>query len=155
MTGTVLVVEDDPGLAEALAEALAGEGYRVHVAPDGAAALEWLEGGRRPDLVLVDVMMPVMDGPAFRQRQLAEPALAAIPTLAMTAAVDHRLVQMRVDGWLRKPIPLETLLAAARRWCPAGGAPRWAGDRSVPPGIPGRNAQGAGRLERRPGAPAK
>ncbi|MCK6530154.1 response regulator [Myxococcota bacterium] len=155
MTGSVLVVEDDPGLAEALAEALAGEGYRVHVSPHGAAALEWLGESRRPDLVLVDVMMPVMDGPTFRLRQLADPGLAAIPTLAMTAAVDHRLFQMRVDGWLRKPIPLESLLAAARRWCPTGALPRWAGERSVPPGVTGRHARGAPGPEWRPGTPAK
>jgi two-component system chemotaxis response regulator CheY len=115
----ILIVEDNAPMAEALRDILGGEGYEVAVARDGAVALDWLAAHPRPDLILLDLMMPTMDGYELRARQLADPALAAIPTFVISAGpFDERFEAMRVDGWLRKPVALDSLLAAVARHCP-------------------------------------
>jgi CheY-like chemotaxis protein len=111
-----MVVEDDRAVAEALSELLIEEGFAVEVARDGHAALEQLARGARPDVILLDLMMPGLDGYHFRRRQLADADLAGIPTVALSAgAVDHRLRDLQLSGWMRKPVALDALLATVRR----------------------------------------
>ena len=111
---TVLLVEDDTDIREAVGEVLTDHGYRVVTAGHGAAALERLRDGTRPDVILLDLMMPVMDGATFRATQKADPALAGIPVVVMTALATARDAPEWADvaAFLTKPIKLDALLAA-------------------------------------------
>jgi CheY-like chemotaxis protein len=111
----ILLIEDDPDLADALLEVLQADGYRVVHAPDGSSALGMLSHGKLPQVIMLDLMMPNMDGWEFRTEQLRDPRLAKIPVVVLSASgerahpVDAALV-------LRKPITLEILVAAARKF---------------------------------------
>jgi two-component system response regulator MprA len=83
---TVLVIEDDPDVRSALSELLAGEGYRVSATADGAEALDTLRGGLRPSVIVLDLMMPKVDGWDFRRAQLEDPSLAHVPVVLLTAS---------------------------------------------------------------------
>lgn len=80
-----MVVDDDPAVRKILGEILREEGYEVIELTNGQAALDRLRSGARPDLILLDLMMPVLDGWQFRNQQLLDPALAEIPVVAMSA----------------------------------------------------------------------
>jgi CheY-like chemotaxis protein len=84
----VLVIDDEPGIRENLAEILEAEGYEVRAAVNGLDALAVLRGWV-PDAILLDLMMPRMGGAAFREAQLARPELADVPTLVFTAYRDQ------------------------------------------------------------------
>jgi CheY-like chemotaxis protein len=115
----ILLVEDDPALRDALAEVLAERGYEVACAGDGREALEAL--GRRPTpaVILLDLAMPVMDGWAFRDAQLGDPAIAGIPTIVLSASLKdgHSLEALAPTAALTKPFDLDRLLDALRRAC--------------------------------------
>lgn len=115
MTGTaaplVLVVDDDPDILEAICEILAMEGYRVAQARHGAEALARV-AAERPDLILLDLMMPVMDGAAFAEALRARHPGAGIPVLVISAdASPDRAEGLEATAFLAKPFDLETLLA--------------------------------------------
>ena len=113
----ILVVDDDEGIREVLAEALAMEGYRVSSAVNGEVALEQALANR-PDLIVLDLMMPVMSGWQFREAKRRYRSLAAIPVVVVTAALDPQ-----VDGTasiLRKPFDLDTLSSTVRDLCGGG-----------------------------------
>jgi len=121
----VLVVDDDHDAAQALAELLLDEGYEVAVAGDGRQALLRLADGPLPDVILLDLMMPRVNGYEFRGLQLADPRLAVIPTIALTAgAVDERVDEMRLTACVRKPVPIDTLLELIGRQLRAPGPAR-------------------------------
>jgi CheY-like chemotaxis protein len=114
--GRVFIIDDDPDVADALACALTDEGYAVDLAHDGAHGLATLRTAQKPDVILLDLMMPVMDGYAFRAAQLQDAALRDIPVVVLTAgtpAVDGQLAG--VAALLRKPIALRELLQAIER----------------------------------------
>ena len=95
---------------------LGQEGYEVKVASDGGRALELLEAPPPPQMILLDLSMPGMDGYAFLRRKQQSDALARIPTFVMSAGdMDHALNELHVSGWLRKPIKLEALQQLLRR----------------------------------------
>jgi CheY-like chemotaxis protein len=109
----VLIVEDDRDIRESVAEILVDEGYSVSAAADGREALDLLRGaGRRPDIILLDLMMPVMNGFQFREEQLKEPALAAIPVLIVTADANARskAETLNAAGFVQKPLKIQPLL---------------------------------------------
>jgi CheY-like chemotaxis protein len=112
----VLVVDDDALIRDTLATALSDEGYSVRVARDGRVALDTLNQWR-PDLIVLDLMMPVMDGPAFRAAQSAEATTAAIPVIVLSAA--HNLHRQTKDlgaaAVFAKPFDLVALLDAIER----------------------------------------
>lgn len=112
----VLVIEDDIDILRAITQVLEDEGYTVRGAANGRAALDLLRapGARPPRVILLDLMMPVMDGWAFRSEQLRDPALAGIPVIVLTAdgSAEEKGSTMGSAGALRKPVELETLLAA-------------------------------------------
>lgn len=111
----LLIVDDDADVREALASVLEDEGYKVLIAESGRAALETLRRGARPTLILLDLMMPVMDGYEFRARQLQDPDLAKIPVVVLTAgAMDPRVEALGAVRSFRKPVSLERLLEALR-----------------------------------------
>lgn len=104
----LLLVEDDVDIRETLSDALGWEGYTVEVAAHGRAALDWLAKGTHVDVILLDLMMPVMNGWEFRRAQLADPALANIPVVVLSASAPD---SCRPDRYLPKPFSVERLLA--------------------------------------------
>jgi len=105
----VLVVDDDQDVLEALTDALAEQGYSVSAARDGIEALEAIRE-RRPDLVVTDLMMPSMNGWELIGALHADPDLASIPTLIISAAREPRLD--KALPVLAKPLNLGRLLTA-------------------------------------------
>jgi CheY-like chemotaxis protein len=121
MTGTakqVLIVEDDPDAREALAAFLEGEGYTVLEAEHGAEALDRLRTSA-VCLVLLDLMMPVMNGWTFRAEQLRDPALAQVPVVVVTAdsTAARRAGSLGVAGFMTKPIDFARLLTLVEQHC--------------------------------------
>jgi CheY-like chemotaxis protein len=111
----VLVVDDDLDIRNTVASILEDEGYQVVKAGNGQEALTYLSSGApHPDLILLDMMMPVMDGRAFQQEQQKRPALAAIPVVTFTAFGAPTDVPWAA-GRLAKPLRLETLLATVEK----------------------------------------
>ena len=118
--GRILIVEDEPAIAELLAEILADEGYRVTVSAGAAALAEARDDP--PALVLLDVMMPGMDGPTVCRHLKADPRTAQVPVLFLTAlpaqVVAARLGDCPHEGLLGKPFDVDELLAAVRLHLP-------------------------------------
>ncbi len=109
----VLLVEDDEAIAGSLGEALHEDGWDVARASNGHEALDLLRGGLRPSVILLDLMMPVMDGWDFRQQQLLDAALKDIPVVVVTAAGFSRgtiRTQFGNVDVLPKPVPYGKLL---------------------------------------------
>ena len=119
MAKLILIVEDDLDLARLVAEILEGAGYRTAVAANGYEALAHLQTNGRPDLILLDMMMPVMDGWKFREEQRRLPALASIPVVTVTADGDARgkAASIQAAGYVAKPITIDTLLDEVERIC--------------------------------------
>ncbi len=125
MTGTqthspaILIIEDDALTRRALAMILTRDGFEVRTAANGRAALEQLQDGRRPSLILLDLMMPVMDGYQFRAEQQRNPELADIPVVVVTGAFDarHRAAILQAAEYLDKPVDPNLLLQAIRQHC--------------------------------------
>jgi len=107
----ILVVEDDPDARETMAIILETEGYTVRTAADGEEALDRLRDPDRPGLVLLDLMLPVMDGFEFRVRQMEDPALASIPVIVCSCGADleRKAAGLGATACLRKPIDPEDL----------------------------------------------
>ncbi|MCA1612007.1 MAG: response regulator [Thermoanaerobaculia bacterium] len=112
------MVEDDPAQRNALCALLELEGFYWTAACNGREALDLLRRNGAPDLVLLDLSMPVMGGCEFRVAQLADGVLSGIPVLILSADRPSDLEQsLRPAGFLRKPIDCETLLGEVRRFC--------------------------------------
>lgn len=113
----VLVVEDDPDVREALSVVLRDAGYGIRSAVDGAAAIRALREGPRPSAILLDLMMPDMNGFEFREEQRADPAIADIPVIVITATrwTERAAVQLGAVACVTKPAQVDDLLAALRR----------------------------------------
>jgi CheY-like chemotaxis protein len=115
---TVLIVDDDQDIRESLAEALEGSGFMVRCAANGQEALEWLKlHARETSLVLLDLMMPVMDGEAFLRAKENMPGLWGLPVVVMSAGGSscERLQREHVvRECLPKPIPWSKLLGTLR-----------------------------------------
>ncbi|QFU17601.1 response regulator [Microvirga thermotolerans] len=110
---TILVVDDEWAIAEVLEALLADEGYRVIVANNGKQGLERLREWR-PDLIMLDFMMPILDGPATFAALKADPATASIPVILMSSLPEETVAQ-RCAGYrsfLRKPFRIAAVLAA-------------------------------------------
>jgi CheY-like chemotaxis protein len=115
---TVLLIEDDPDIREAIGDVLSEEGYTVAMADTGQQGLHCLRGADPlPDVILLDLMMPVMDGWMFRQEQKREPAWDAIPVIVLSAAGNarERAESIGAAGCLRKPLDIDELLALLAR----------------------------------------
>lgn len=113
---TILVTDDDLDVSEALETVLSDAGYDVALVPNGREALSYLWTRPAPSLILLDLMMPVMDGYEFRAAQLADPVLKTIPVVILTAGtVDRQVLGLGAQGLLRKPVDLDTLLETVKR----------------------------------------
>jgi CheY-like chemotaxis protein len=119
MTKTILVVDDEIEIAAAIAEVLELEGFAVTVAGDGQEALGLLRDGLRPELIVMDMMMPKMDAWGFRDAKRSLDGLSKIPIIAMTAdgRAKGKAAEVGAMGWLRKPMSLEDLLREVHRLC--------------------------------------
>lgn len=100
----ILIVEDDREIRESLSELLELEGYRTAAAADGGDALNYLAKQPAPHLILLDLMMPVMNGLEFRRQQLLDRDLATIPVIVLTAGREVPLENLRPQAYLRKPV---------------------------------------------------
>lgn len=116
---SVLVVDDNVDLQDAIGDVLADAGYRPVFAKDGQNALDYLRANAPPDLILLDLMMPVMDGVQFREEQLRDPALARIPVVILSAdgKLQQRVKELAPAGALAKPVQIEDLLDTVARIC--------------------------------------
>jgi CheY-like chemotaxis protein len=115
----VLVIEDDPMIRDVLVEVLADHGYEAVGAANGREALDTLaQPDDPPCVILLDLMMPVMDGHSFRQEQLQSPELSDIPVVVISAFVDQTTTdELHADDYLKKPVRLHEVLGAVRRHC--------------------------------------
>ena len=108
----VLIVEDEKDTRCAMRELLDLYGFSVAEASNGLEALEYLRRGARPSIILLDLMMPVMDGLQFREQQLRDPALANIPVIAVCSFWPSGPRHLAVQKIFRKPIDVGALLEA-------------------------------------------
>ena len=122
MRGTVLVVEDDPELLLSLSEVIESEGYNVACARHGLEALGRLRGGVRPSVILLDLMMPIMNGWQFRYEQRQDSDLAKIPVVVVSAKSDSQqhAAWLEADGYISQPIDLDLLFDMLARYCDGG-----------------------------------
>lgn len=115
----VLLVDDNPDAVEGLRLVLELGGYAVEAAYTGRDALTYLHNGLRPCVIIMDIMMPVMNGFEFRAEQLKSPDLATIPLIACSGVVDvsREVRDLNADAYLTKTAPSEDVLALVRRFC--------------------------------------
>ena len=115
---TVFVVEDDVDTRDMLGRFLELEGFHVELASNGQQALERLNQGVHPCVILLDLMMPVMDGWQFRRQQVLDRQLAGIPVIVVSAAGKDRIGEIDANAFLSKPVDLEQLLERVSQYCP-------------------------------------
>jgi CheY-like chemotaxis protein len=115
---SILIVEDEYNIRAVLTELLEDEGYAVASVPNGLEALAFLRQ-HRPQLILLDLGMPVMTGWEFREKQRRDPALADIPVIVMSATphLDQTAAALQADNCLDKPIELNVLLGMVEHYC--------------------------------------
>jgi CheY-like chemotaxis protein len=122
MVCSVLVVEDDRNTRDLLCGVLEAQGYVAAGTANGVEALGWLRASAPPCLILLDLIMPVMNGWQFRTEQLRDPALASIPVVVVSGDVYQGTKVASIDarGFLKKPVDPERLLEVVLTYC--GGA---------------------------------
>jgi CheY-like chemotaxis protein len=115
----LLLVDDDFATREMMSMILAGEGYRVATAANGVDALERLHDSDRPCLILLDLSMPVMDGPTFCARRKDE-GLPSVPVIVVSSDTDiaQKAAALGAEGYLEKPVDTIELLDTIRKRCP-------------------------------------
>ena len=116
----VLVVEDDTDLRESLSQALRDHGFGVTPATNGQEALDLLHAGARPSVILLDLMMPGLNGWQLRAALRRDPGLAQIPQVVISAYMDEAeqaVLALPPDDCLRKPFHIRILIDALERHC--------------------------------------
>jgi CheY-like chemotaxis protein len=128
---TVLLVEDDAEIRDSLQDILEGEGYDVIPAGNGHQALEFLRLTRsaRPDVMILDIMMPIVDGRQVLEAMRADRDLAEIPVIVVSAMTREK--PAGATAFLRKPIAVDALFDMVRTFTDSGGGP------AAPPTPPG------------------
>jgi two-component system chemotaxis response regulator CheY len=113
----VLIIDDDEGMRVAMRDALEEEGYDVDTAVDGADGLRKLRDGCRPRVILLDHMMPNMDGAAFMHALRGDNTLPAFPVILVTAdgRAETKSAALGIRTWLTKPVKIDALLDAIGR----------------------------------------
>jgi DNA-binding response OmpR family regulator len=113
----VLIVEDDADLREMMAQLLTLEGFAAATASNGREALTYLRTNAAPDVILLDLMMPVMDGWEFRREQQRDREMAGVPVIILSALDQPRGADLAGDAFLKKPLDFDRLLELIRRYC--------------------------------------
>lgn len=111
----ILVVEDDEDAREAMVALLQMKGYRAVPAGNGQEALDYLQKAPVPDLILLDLWMPVMDGWEFRQQQKQNPRLSKVPVIVVTALSDR--ADIDANEVIIKPVDVNRLLTTVSQYC--------------------------------------
>jgi CheY-like chemotaxis protein len=111
----VLVVEDDEDAREALVALLQMKGYHAVPASNGRDALDYLQRAPKPDLIILDLWMPIMNGWQFRERQIKDPRLADVPVIVVTALSDR--TDVNANEVIIKPVDVDCLLSTVDRFC--------------------------------------
>ena len=112
----VLIVDDDPDIRDAVGECLRYEGYDVHSAADGQDALDRLEYGLRPDVILLDLMMPVLNGFDVLEALKSRPEWKSIPVVIVSANRGYEAEDLSgAVSILRKPVNVDRLIAAVEQ----------------------------------------
>ncbi len=113
---SILIVEDEPGIRENLQALLELEGYRIFTASNGEEGLRLLRRMPRPCLILLDLLMPVLNGMEFLEAKSHEDAIAAIP-VCIVSGVAERPDMSKASAFIKKPIELDGLLRFVRSYC--------------------------------------
>lgn len=114
----ILVVDDEAAIAEVIGSVLEDEGYTVATVADGEAALALLrDGASRPCLAFLDLMMPGMNGWELREAMLADPSLASVPVVILSAFTAGDMGSLRSVAVIQKPFQLERIVELADRHC--------------------------------------
>jgi len=113
----ILIVEDDADLREMMAQLLTLEGFQTTTVANGREALEYLSQHAKPDVILLDLMMPVMDGWEFRRQQASDPSLARVPVIVLSALDQARAADVTAVAFLKKPLDFDRLLELVRQYC--------------------------------------
>jgi len=101
-----------------MAQLLSLEGYISATVSNGREALEYLHNGHeRPEVILLDLMMPVMDGWEFRRKQQADPAVSDVPVIILSALDPSRAADVDAEAFLKKPLDFDRLLELVRHYC--------------------------------------
>lgn len=122
-TLSILIIEDEYDIRAVLTEILEDEGYVVASVPNGLEALVFLQK-HHPQLILLDLGMPIMTGWEFRERQRRDPALADIPVIIMSATrhLNQTAAALQAADYLDKPIEINALLSLVEQYCSAPAA---------------------------------
>ncbi|NYI97541.1 CheY-like chemotaxis protein [Streptomonospora nanhaiensis] len=124
----VLIVDDDIRNVFALTSALEAHGLKVHYADNGHAGIEKLEANENVELVLMDIMMPELDGNATTRAIREMPQFADLPIISLTAKAmqgdRERSLKAGASDYVTKPVNLDHLLNVIRRWLDGGGSPQ-------------------------------
>jgi CheY-like chemotaxis protein len=116
----ILLIEDESDIRTILTDALEWEGYRVYTASNGKEGMEILLEMPTPSLILLDLMMPVMNGWEFANALQTDRAYVDIPIVALSAFSDPEK-KIRAQGFIKKPVDLDLLLGLVREHCGPGG----------------------------------
>ena len=118
---TILIVEDDADIRELMKIFLEADGYRVNLAADGLDAFEELQSGPRPALILLDLMMPRMDGEQFLKK-LRGSRFADVPVIIMSghSAAEKKAGELNAASCLMKPVEVDQLLKTVRQFALSG-----------------------------------
>ena len=114
---SILIVEDDPDIRSTLQEILSIEGYSASVASNGRDAVSLLKEMRRPCLILLDLMMPVMNGWEVLKELQEDVFLATIPVVVISAASNGKSRPAGAVGYIKKPVDLDSLLRIIKKHC--------------------------------------
>lgn len=114
----ILLVDDEPDLRACIADLLEGEGYKVTQSENGKTALEILKAEAKPRVIVLDYMMPVMDGRTFCETASKDPNISAIPIVLLTAAnvTEDTKSAMKVAAQLEKPLDIEKFLKTVKSY---------------------------------------
>jgi CheY-like chemotaxis protein len=115
----VLIVEDDADLREMMVLLLKTQGVRVHTVANGREALDYLQRGHCPSLILLDLMMPVMNGWEFLREQQRHPFFAGVPVIVLSAVGSAEAVEFRNVEFFQKPLDFDRLLDRVGHHCAA------------------------------------
>jgi CheY-like chemotaxis protein len=115
----ILIVDDDRDVAQSFAGVLEASGYTTGIAANGREALDYLLKNNHPDLILLDLMMPVMDGWQFREEQRRVSSLESIPVVIVTADgnIRGKAASIQAAGYVAKPATIDELLNEVERIC--------------------------------------
>ena len=113
----MLIVEDDADLREMMAQLLTLEGYETATVANGREALEYLHSAIAPDVILLDLMMPIMDGWEFHRQLEADPEIPPVPVIVLSALDQARAKNIHAAAFLKKPLDFDRLLDLVRTYC--------------------------------------